>query len=140
MIIKKILSFSIISTILISPALADNVSHGYVEMDSVYSYKMMDPTTDISKKQQFLFRNKGEHLNEGTLYIGASIIAIADYQTSNRESKFGYLMRHPTSTNQIGKEVSEIALHSVQVQASGSITPWMALYSQGNCMKFCISS
>ncbi len=130
MIIKRILSLSIISTLLISPALADKANHSYVEMDSVYSYKMMDPTTDISKKQQFLFKNKDEHLSEGTLYIGASVIAIADYQTSNRESKFGYLMRHPTATNQIGKEVSEIALHSVQVQASGSLTPWMALYSE----------
>ena len=39
-------------------------------------------------------------------------------------------MRHPTATNQIGKEVSEIALHSLQVQASGSLTPWMSLYSK----------
>lgn len=130
MITKKILSLSIILVLLIPPAYADKSNHSYVVMNSEYSYKMMDPTTDIAKKQLFLFRNKKEHLQEETLYIGASIIAIADYQTSNRESKFGYLMRHPTATNQIGKEVSEIALHSVQVQASGALTPWMTLYSE----------
>ena len=76
MIIKRILSLSIISTLLTSPALADKANHSYVEMDSVYSYKMMDPTTDISQKQQFLFKNKDEHLSEGTLYIGASVIRV----------------------------------------------------------------
>ena len=101
-----------------------------VSIESLYSYEMMDPTTNISRKQKLLFHNKGKYLSEGSLNIGASIITIADYQDSNRESKFGYLMRHPTSRNQIGNEVSEISIHSLQLQQSGAFTSWLAFYSE----------
>lgn len=127
---KRILLFTVICIGFVSPAFAEKLDHHFVEMDSSYSYEMMDPTTNISRKQKLLFNNKDKHLQEGVLNVGASVTAIANYQTSNKDSKFGYLMRHPTASNQIGKQVSEIALHSMQIQASGSLTPWMALYSE----------
>ena len=71
-----------------------------------------------------MFKNKDMHLSEWVLYIGTSVIAIADYQSSNRESKFGYLIHHTIAANQIGKEISEVVLHSLQVKASGLLTPW----------------
>ena len=38
-------------------------------------------------------------------------------------------MRHPDS-NQEGKEVPEISVHSVQIQASGSLIDWVSVYSE----------
>lgn len=102
----------------------------FVHTNSEYSYHMLDPTTDIVNKQLFLFNNKDKYLKEGALYLGVSFIGLADYQKSNKDSKFGWLMRHPTSANQVGKRVSEVVVHSVQVQASGSLNSFMTLFSE----------
>jgi hypothetical protein len=105
-------------------------SRKYVNMDSEYSHIMMDPTTNITTKQKMLFNIKNHYLKEGEVNFGASFIGIANIQESNRDSKFGYFMRHPTANNQVEKHVSEVAVHSVQLQASGSFTPWMSFYSE----------
>ncbi len=55
----------------------------------------------------------------------AEITAVADYQRSNRDDKFGYLMRHPTAANQIGDVVSEAAIHSAQLGITGTVGDWV---------------
>ena len=49
----------------------------------------------------------------------------ANYQSSNRDDKFGYLMRHPTASNQVGRTVSEAAIHSVQLGFTGALGDWI---------------
>jgi hypothetical protein len=130
---KNIKNFSLaigVSVYLLSTTAYANESKKYVNMDSEYSHEMMDPNTNITTKQKMLFNNKDHYLKEGEMNFGVSFIGIANLQQSNRDSKFGYLMRHPTANNQVGKQVSEVAVHSVQLQASGSFTPWMSLYSE----------
>ena len=72
-------------------------------------------------------RQKG-NLNNQSLIIGTQLITIGDYQKSNRDSKFAYLMRHPTSANQIGNEVSEAVIHSWKLSAIGTVNNWISSY------------
>jgi len=58
------------------------------------------------------------------------MIALADYQKSNTDSKFAYLMRHPTASNKIGMDDSEAVIHSFQVSFTGTVTDWLALYAE----------
>lgn len=58
------------------------------------------------------------------------MISIADYQHSNTDSKFAYLMRHPTSSNQIGEDVSEAVIHSAQFAFTGAATCWLTAYAE----------
>ena len=39
-------------------------------------------------------------------------------------------MRHPTSNNQIGTEVSEAVIHSFQLSFTGAVNNWLAVYSE----------
>ena len=102
----------------------------FVKTNSKYSYKMTDSLTNITRRQAFLFKNKEKYLQPEELDLVLSFIGIANYQQSNRQNKFGYLMRHLTSNNHVGKTVSEFVVHNVQLQTSGAMTPWLALYSE----------
>jgi hypothetical protein len=64
------------------------------------------------------------------LTISGSIIGIANYQVSNRDSKFGYLMRNPTSANQIGDHVSEALIHSAQLGFTANFSDWLTGYAE----------
>lgn len=103
---------------------------GVVLLNSRFSYLMLEPNENLRKNEVFLDARKSGLIGDKTLYLGAQIISIMDYQSSNENTKFGYLMRHPTSKNQIGKTVSEAVVHSVQVAAAGSINSWLGFYSE----------
>lgn len=96
-----------------------------------YSWKMLEAVQNLRKVQILLnAREEDEALNQPGLILSSSLIAIADYQRSNRDSKFAYLMRHPTSNNQIGKEVSEAVVHSGQIGLTAIVNDWMAAYTE----------
>ncbi len=99
-------------------------------LDPVLSYKLMEPNQDLRKVSLLVDERKKGAVGQKSLVVGISLIALADYQKSNMDSKFGYLMRHPTSANQIGKEVSEAVLHSFQLSFTGAVTDWLSLYSE----------
>lgn len=98
--------------------------------NSALNYELLEPNQHIRKVDLLLNATSEGRIDNGKLYVGASLIALMDYQASNTDSKFGYLMRHPTSNNQIGKEVSEAVLHSAQLMVAGSITDWLTVYSE----------
>ncbi len=60
-----------------------------------------------------------------SLHLHGAVSAITNYQSSNRDDKFGYLMRHPTASNQVGRTVSEAAIHSVQLGLTGALGDWI---------------
>ena len=80
----------------------------FVHVDSEYAYEILDPTTNINRKQRLILerRNDGT-LSPDQLHVHGAVTAIANVQSSNRAGKFGYLMRHPTASNQVGTSVSE---------------------------------
>jgi hypothetical protein len=105
-------------------------STGEIGINSELSYRMLEPNQDLRKVSLLLHERQEGALNNKRLIIGSSIIPILDYQKSNMESKFSYLMRHPTSNNQIGKEVSEAVLHSIQLSLTTAVNDWLTGYTE----------
>ncbi|MCB1135223.1 MAG: hypothetical protein KDK78_03040, partial [Chlamydiia bacterium] len=103
---------------------------GCVEFNSRYTYRMLSHVENLRKERVLLHAKRCGDIEPCRLYSGFSLIAIADYQHSNRTSKFGYLMRHPTSSNQIGKDVTEAVLHSMQFQFTGALCNWITVFGE----------
>ena len=105
------------------PATSASESPGaqFVHVDSEYGYEILDPTTDINRKQRrVLARKQDGTLARDRLHVQGAVTAIANVQSSNRDDKFGYLMRHPTAANQVGDTVSEATIHSAQLGLTGT--------------------
>ena len=98
-------------------------------LNSEFSYKMMEPNQNLRKTTILLEERKRGELKNRSLIVGASLISIFDYQKSNTADKFAYLMRHPTSGNQIGKEVSEMVIHSFQLSTTIAVNDWISAYA-----------
>ncbi len=98
--------------------------------NSALNYELLEHNQNIRKSRILLDALSEDRIGNGKIYIGASLTAIMDYQQSNKDSKFAYLMRHPTSNNQIGKVASEAVLHSAQIMLAGSVSDWLTVYSE----------
>lgn len=100
----------------------------FVGMNSAYSFAMLDhaETTNTRQLVQLRAIQSGELNNRVTL--GGEITVLADYQESNSNTKFGWLMRHPTSANQIGETVSEFVIHNAQIAVTGRLTDDITSY------------
>jgi hypothetical protein len=109
---------------------SDSVKNKTIGFNSEFSYKMLDPNEDLRKVNIFITERQKGNIKSGTVLIGSSLIALGDYQVSNTDSKFGYLMRHPTGNNQIGTEVSEAVVHSFQLSVSGTVNNWLAAHAE----------
>lgn len=105
-------------------------STGFVRLNSEYTFRMLEPVEDLRKIDVLQNARQAGLIQNGNLYIGASLISLVDYQSSNTNSKFGYLMRHPTANNQIGKTVSEAVIHSAQLGLTGIINNWLAAHME----------
>ncbi len=103
---------------------------GLVGINSAFSYAMLDPTVaGKSKPTALLQARQAGQMKPGRVYLGGSLIAVADYQTSNFYSDFGYLMRQP-GANHIGKTSSEAVLHSAQISLTAPVTSWLTAYAE----------
>jgi hypothetical protein len=114
--------FTVSNTLLVlilagSLAIAQKDTFGIktIDFNSEFTYKMHDQNQDLRKVNILLNEREKGAIRNNSLVIGTSLITLIDYQKSNTDSKFGYLMRHPTASNQIGKEVSEAVVHSFQL-------------------------
>ncbi len=107
-------------------AAADPAAAQFVRTDSQFGYDILDPTTGINRKQRLILQRRNDGtLAPDSLHVHGAVTAIANYQSSNRNDKFGYLMRHPTAKNQIGDTVSEATVHSAQLGFTGTIGDWL---------------
>ena len=105
---------------------AETSAARFVRTDSKFGYDVLDHTTEINRKQRLIL----ERRNDGTLapdslHVHGTVTAIANYQSSNRNDKFGYLMRHPTARNQVGDTVSEATVHSAQLGFTATLGDWL---------------
>ena len=97
-----------------------------IDIPSQYGYDILDPTTNINRKQLLILQRKQEGvLVPDTLRMQAAITTVANYQASNKGNKFGYIMRHPTVANEVGTTVSEAAVHSLQLGFTGMLGDWI---------------
>ncbi len=111
----------------------DRTSTRFVRINSKIGYELLDPTSNINRKQRLIleFRRDGNlDLEPSGVTFHGAVTAVADYQTSNRDDKFGYLMRHPTARNQVGDEVSEAAIHSAQLGFTAPFGDWITGHAQ----------
>lgn len=119
--------------LIVSSAFAQESSkenENFISLDSRFTFKMLEHNQDLRKVDIFLDEHKNGLFNNKRLIFGTSLISIIDYQRSNTDSKFGYLMRHPTSSNQIGKNVSEAVIHSFQISLAGKVNDWISTYAE----------
>ncbi|MGB2573182.1 MAG: porin [Henriciella sp.] len=100
----------------------------FVGLNSSYTYDILDHAENVTTKQLLQLKTMQAGELDDRLTFGGQITAIADYQRSNREDKFGYLMRNPTSANQIGKDVSEAVIHSANWQTTARLTDDLTAY------------
>jgi len=100
----------------------------FVGFSSDYSYRVLDHAEGVNTRQLTTLKaiQSGE-LNDRVTFGGA-ITVLANYQESNSDTKFGWLMRHPTSANQIGETVSELVVHSAQLQTTAKVSEDLTAY------------
>ena len=109
----------------------DRGPSGVVRTNSRHAYGILDPTADINRKQRLtLERRRDGTLAPDSLHVQGAVTAVANLQKSNRDDRFGYLMRHPTARNQVGGTVSEAAIHSVQLGMTGTLGSWFAGHAE----------
>ncbi len=122
--------FSVFAVIFLAVSSQTTFAQAPILTNPTYSYTMLESSQDLKKTQLLLQERKEGHLPDQGLTIGGALIGIADFQQSSDDSKFAYLMRHPTSSNQIGKQVSEAVLHSFQIGLTGTVNSWMAAHAE----------
>ncbi|MBS0253677.1 MAG: hypothetical protein JSS36_00325 [Proteobacteria bacterium] len=64
------------------------------------------------------------------LTLGGDVVALADWEYSNRASKFGWLMRQPTANNQVGNHASEVAVDSVRFSLTARPASFVTAYAE----------
>lgn len=79
----------------------DSIKINTIGINSPYSYKMLDQNQDLRKINILLNEKRKGSISNNKIIVSTSLITLLDYQNSNTDSKFGYLMRHPTANNQI---------------------------------------
>ncbi len=101
-----------------------------IGLNTAVTSAMMDPNQNLKKLEWMIDAKTKGMMADKSLYMGFSMTALADYQRSNRDSKFAFLMRHPTSNNQIGKTASEFVIHAAQFSIVASINDWIGAYGE----------
>ena len=98
------------------------VRENLVGTNSEYSFKVLDHAENTNTKQLYQLEARRDGMLQSKLTLGGQITALANYQKANEDTKFGWLMRHPTSANQIGKTVSEAVIHSANLNVTAKLT------------------
>ena len=97
-------------------------SASFVGLDSDYSFRMLDVAENVDTKPLIQLRTKQAGGLADRITLSGGITVIADYQISDTAGKFGYLTRHPTSGNQVGKRVSEAVIHNAALAMTARLT------------------
>jgi hypothetical protein len=99
-----------------------------VSVDPEYGYDILDHAETTNRKRIVQLRGRMGSGRKTKITVSGGTTVLANYQKSNSDSKFGYLMRHPTSANQIGTEVSEAVVHSAQLAVTADFTDYLTGY------------
>lgn len=123
----------LLTLLLIGPftyAQHDTTAIKTVGFNSEFSYKMLDQNQNPRKVNILLEEKRNGGIKNNSLIIGTSLISLFDYQHSDMDSKFSYLMRHPTASNQIGYDVSEVVIHSFQLSVTATVNSWLSTHAE----------
>lgn len=95
-----------------------------------YGYQILDHAEQTNVKPIVQLAAIKDGKLDDRVTVSGSTIAIGTAQRSNTPDKFGYLMRNPTSANQIGRTVTEAVLHSAQFAATARVTEDVTAYAE----------
>jgi len=109
---------------------AQKSAAGLVGSNASYSYKVLDHSLRTNAKQRYQLEAIHDGVLEQKLTFGGQVTALANYQKSNTNTKFGWLMRHPTSSNQIGETVSEAVIHSSNLAVTARLANNLTAYAE----------
>ena len=106
------------------------VNDGLVGISPEYGFSVLDHAEGVNTRQlmQLQAIQAGELPNRVTL--SGAVTVLGNMQRSNSDTKFGWLMRHPTSSNQIGEDVSELVVHSAQLAFTARMSDWITAYAE----------
>ncbi len=99
-----------------------------VGTNAAYSFAVLDHAENTNTKQRLQLRARRDGDLNSKLTLGGQITALANVQDANEDTRFGWLMRHPTSANQIGTSASEAVIHSANVNVTANLTDSMTGY------------
>lgn len=105
-------------------------SSDLIGSNGTYSFKVLDHSRDTNTKQLLQLQALRDDDLKQKVTFGGQITALVNYQKSNSDTKFGWLMRHPTSSNQIGKTVSEAVIHSSNLNLTARLTDNLTGYAE----------
>lgn len=100
----------------------------FVGIAPEYGYDILDHAENVNTRQLVILEAMQAGALDRRVTLSGALTVLADYQESNSNTKFGWLMRHPTSANQIGETVSEMVVHSAQLAATGRLTEDITTY------------
>jgi hypothetical protein len=105
-------------------------SAGLVGISPEYGYRVLDHAEGVNTRQLMTLQaiQAGELPHRVTLSGGVTVLG--NVQRSNSDTKFGWLMRHPTSANQIGEDVSELVVHSAQLAFTARVSDFVTAYGE----------
>ena len=105
-------------------------SSDLVGSNAAYNFKVLDHSRDTNIKQLVQLQALRDGDLKQKVTLGGQVTALVNYQKSNIDTKFGWLMRHPTSSNQIGKTVSEAVIHSSNLNVTARLTDNLTAYAE----------
>lgn len=92
------------------------------------SEQLLSHTEWTSTKPLILLRARAAGEVRSRVTFGGQVIAMGDWEYSNRTSKFDWVMRFPTNGNEVGNHVSELVIHSAALSTTAALTPWLTTY------------
>ncbi len=98
----------------------NEINTNFISVDSEYNFNILDHAERTNTKQLYQLQYKKNNFQSSNLIIGGQVTALINYQQANENTRFGWLMRHPTSNNQIGTVVSEAVIHSSNINATAN--------------------
>ncbi len=106
----------------------DEWHHNLVGVSPSYGYRVLDHAEGVNTRELTILRAIQDGELDRRVTLSGAITVLADYQQSNSDTKFSWLMRHPTSSNQIGEEVSEAVVHSAQLATTARLADDITTY------------
>jgi len=108
----------------------DTFHQSLVGVSPDYGYEVLDHAEGANTKALIILQAMQAGDLDRRVMLSGGITALANYQESNSNTKFGWLMRHPTSANQIGETVSEFVVHSAQFAATARVTDNITVFTE----------
>ena len=103
---------------------------GRIDVDQSYGFAVLDHTQNTTERQRLQLSARANGQLGEVLTVSGQVTVLANSQRSSAPSKFGYLMRNPTSANQIGDSVSEAVVHSANLAFTANISPSIMAYAE----------